>query len=313
MTQQPPPSQAMSFYDVLEVSPRASAEVVRAAYKSLMQRHHPDKSTNPADSASRAALIAQAYAVLSDTDQRKAYDLRVAHDSLQSDPRFVTPYALAQRSRSTASQRLAGATSAGPSVYAWLLMLFIIVAGGAAISLSSQEKSAKAAPTTPDAGLLAVAAGGKQASLVPAGGAEPPAKAAAEDQQARTVPDLLTSLSIDLTPSATGTPRVLVIAQVGLRVDVADPGRWVQKIQSQRVPLVRALLDKLQAAQFDELVKPDGDLYLKRLIADVVVESIGIDAAAATPTPPAASAAVAAPVQTPRLVEVLLPQSFSLR
>ena len=68
----------MNYYEILEVSPLASREVLRAAYKSLMQRHHPDRRPHDADTAHRAALIAQAYAVLSDGHKRAAYDALLA-------------------------------------------------------------------------------------------------------------------------------------------------------------------------------------------------------------------------------------------
>jgi DnaJ-class molecular chaperone len=31
-----------NYYDILEISPSASAEVIRAAYRSLSRKHHPD-------------------------------------------------------------------------------------------------------------------------------------------------------------------------------------------------------------------------------------------------------------------------------
>ena len=71
----------MNHYDVLEVSTTASPEVIRAAYRSLMQRFHPDK--NPGDEAAgtRAAAIAAAYAVLSKAEKRAEYDRRLPRES----------------------------------------------------------------------------------------------------------------------------------------------------------------------------------------------------------------------------------------
>jgi DnaJ-class molecular chaperone len=64
----------MSLYEVLEVSERASPEIIRAAYKNLMQRHHPDKNPgNPAASI-KTQQIVSAYEVLSDPAARKRYD-----------------------------------------------------------------------------------------------------------------------------------------------------------------------------------------------------------------------------------------------
>ncbi|MBU1214001.1 MAG: J domain-containing protein [Gammaproteobacteria bacterium] len=65
----------MSHYDTLEVSPNASAETIRAAYKSLMQRYHPDRNLEDAGATERAVSIQHAYEVLSDPGKRAAYDL----------------------------------------------------------------------------------------------------------------------------------------------------------------------------------------------------------------------------------------------
>lgn len=63
----------MDFYSVLGVSPQTDPVVVRAAYKALMLRYHPDtnKSSN---AAARALEINEAYAVLGNPQKRAAYD-----------------------------------------------------------------------------------------------------------------------------------------------------------------------------------------------------------------------------------------------
>jgi DnaJ-class molecular chaperone len=63
-----------SFYETLEVSPRASTCVIRAAYRCLVQHHHPDKNPDSADAGQRLTRINQAYAVLSDPVRRQDYD-----------------------------------------------------------------------------------------------------------------------------------------------------------------------------------------------------------------------------------------------
>ncbi|MEW6164995.1 MAG: DnaJ domain-containing protein [Pseudomonadota bacterium] len=67
----------LNYYDVLEVSQNASAEVIRAAYKSLIQRYHPDKDPGNAVAGQRAALIVEAYETLSDAGKRAAFDRRL--------------------------------------------------------------------------------------------------------------------------------------------------------------------------------------------------------------------------------------------
>jgi molecular chaperone DnaJ len=59
-------------YDVLEVDRGCTAEELKRAYRRLALLHHPDK--NPADPG-RFTRINAAYAVLSDEDKRRHYDL----------------------------------------------------------------------------------------------------------------------------------------------------------------------------------------------------------------------------------------------
>lgn len=64
----------MSPYDVLQVSPAADALVIRAAFRSLIQRHHPDRNPGDAQAAQQAVLVTQAYELLTDPQRRAAYD-----------------------------------------------------------------------------------------------------------------------------------------------------------------------------------------------------------------------------------------------
>ena len=64
-----------TLYDDLEVSSRASAPVIKAAYRCLAQLNHPDKNPDQDFAAERLTRINHAYAVLSDPTQRQFYDL----------------------------------------------------------------------------------------------------------------------------------------------------------------------------------------------------------------------------------------------
>jgi curved DNA-binding protein CbpA len=61
------------LYRVLNVDPGADAEVIRAAYRALARRDHPDVSADPAASSKMAELNA-AFEVLGDAERRAVYD-----------------------------------------------------------------------------------------------------------------------------------------------------------------------------------------------------------------------------------------------
>lgn len=70
-----PKSVSRNYYDVLHVSRDAPLEIIRGSYRTLMQRmkHHPDLGGD----AATAALINEAYAVLSNAEKRAEYDARM--------------------------------------------------------------------------------------------------------------------------------------------------------------------------------------------------------------------------------------------
>lgn len=67
-----------TFYDVLQVSPNADPEIIKAAYRSLCQRHHPDKNPGNPDADKLIKIINRAYEVLSDPVKRAGYDAALA-------------------------------------------------------------------------------------------------------------------------------------------------------------------------------------------------------------------------------------------
>lgn len=60
-------------YAVLGLAPTATHDVIRAAYRVLAQRHHPDRLTSHDDST--MVRLNQAYATLSCPKRRAEYDL----------------------------------------------------------------------------------------------------------------------------------------------------------------------------------------------------------------------------------------------
>lgn len=66
-----------TLYEVLEVSPRASSDVIKAAYRCLAQHYHPDKYPDTEIGNHRLIQINHAYSILSDPVTRLSYDRKM--------------------------------------------------------------------------------------------------------------------------------------------------------------------------------------------------------------------------------------------
>src|SRR6266849_1998843 len=71
------------YYEVLEVGRTSTDQEIKSAYRRLAVRHHPDKNPNNAAAEEKFKEAAEAYSVLSDTEQRRRYD-RFGHAGVSS-------------------------------------------------------------------------------------------------------------------------------------------------------------------------------------------------------------------------------------
>ncbi len=68
-----------NHYDNLKVSRNAPAEVIRAAYKALAQKYHPDRNSSNVQASKNMAIINESYNVLSNPIKRKEHDLWIVN------------------------------------------------------------------------------------------------------------------------------------------------------------------------------------------------------------------------------------------
>lgn len=62
-------------YEVLNVAKDASEQEIKAAYKKLALKFHPDKNVDTTDAAEKFKEIAYSYGILSDAEKRRQYDI----------------------------------------------------------------------------------------------------------------------------------------------------------------------------------------------------------------------------------------------
>ncbi|MBF0803144.1 MULTISPECIES: J domain-containing protein [Neisseria] len=75
-----------THYDNLKVAQDAPIEVIRAAYRSLCKKYHPDQNRDNPDAGRIMSLVNRSYAVLSDPGQRRAHDEWIAAHTERGQP-----------------------------------------------------------------------------------------------------------------------------------------------------------------------------------------------------------------------------------
>jgi curved DNA-binding protein len=66
---------AEDYYKILGVNKNASAEEIKKAYRKLAMKYHPDHTKGNKSAEEKFKKISEAYAVLSDAEKRKQYDM----------------------------------------------------------------------------------------------------------------------------------------------------------------------------------------------------------------------------------------------
>jgi len=72
------------FYKILGVDKSASSTEIKAAYRKLAKKFHPDRNKDDTGAAERFKEVSEAYSVLSDPEKRQQHDLQSAWGSPRS-------------------------------------------------------------------------------------------------------------------------------------------------------------------------------------------------------------------------------------
>ena len=318
----------MNYYETLEVSQNASQEVIKAAYRSLMQRYHPDRNPGNAEAAERALLVGRAYEMLSDPDKRVAYDIELKQ---QISGHSINIH---DKSRDILSRQAKAGKDSESYWYLWPLIALIIFAGWFILSLSKKEQS-------PESELKEIRqsfAGNQltkkqmQAKMnrIDQIFREHPEILERESRErdkevsARTIPIFIANLTVNLrdpdrsslgsaekSKDASGKSpedagHVLSIPVLGATVGTFDSEKFMLHLEKNNEYISQKLAEKLVNARYEELVKTEGGLYLKKIILDSVGEITGTNRYEDYPSPNSNAPARYG------VVDVLLPESFSV-
>lgn len=79
-----------NYYEILEINETASTEVIKASYKALMKKYHPDNYDNRNNDVAHEKVIQinEAFEVLSNEDKRKQYDLEYRSEQHSSFTKY---------------------------------------------------------------------------------------------------------------------------------------------------------------------------------------------------------------------------------
>lgn len=320
----------MDHYETLEVSRNASPAVIRAAYKSLMQRLHPDK--HPSDQAAdeRAALVARAYEVLSDADRRAAYDreLRSSVEADRTGPLQGDPVArggdASEKRTSTGATLTSRRTPrpAPPSIAVGIWALSLVVALGLVSAWIYQGAS----QANPQAELETIRQAFDSGDITEADrqrlferkrtilSTHPELLAVenvrkADDMAGRTFALLEAPVSVQIAAAPTvgrGPVYELSIAQISLLVGTFDSGKHLAHLANHRERLVAVVSERLAQLDPGRLTGPRSAAYLNEAILGAIVGALGTE-----PTQTYPSTFFESPGRY-GVISLVLPESFKL-
>ncbi|MDO8991104.1 MAG: DnaJ domain-containing protein [Sideroxyarcus sp.] len=274
----------MNCYEILEVSQNASPEVIKAAYKSLMQRYHPDKNPGNSEIEAHASMVIQAYELLSDSNKRAAYDIKLKQELVQG---FQPGQAGVQVSTIANGRQVFEARKSY-----WLLWLLITLTIVLCLYTLSLLKNSPV-------------------DEIPGANREMATQNSDRSQEAlpRTIPVLISNLTVGLNDPegySGSSARVLDIPILGVKVGTVNANMVLRFLNGNKELIRQKLEENLAAANYEELIKINGEQYLKNLILNSIGDTTGTKKYTDDPL------AGAGAVGQYGVVDILLPRSFSV-
>jgi curved DNA-binding protein CbpA len=302
----------MTHYDTLEISRQASPEVVRAAYRSLIQRFHPDRRPGDAQAAERAAAITVAYEVLADPARRAAYDeeLEAARSgAAQAGAHEGSAAGTVARARVHAASHPPGPVGGAPTRWLWGAMAVAVVLGAVWLAAPKTDPQGELASIR-----LAFAGGGlpearlrelharKQALLQQFPDLRVQVFAEeAQNRESRTVDLLASPLVLQMGPGELTIPRLRVV------LGTFDTAAARASIAPQTERLVSEVARSLERSDAAQIQGPTGETYLKAVVLGTLANELATQPQQGYP-----SSYFESPGRH-GVVEVLLPARFELQ
>lgn len=293
----------MNYYELLEVSPNASQEVIRAAYKSLMQRYHPDKNNENPEFSERFLLIRQAYEVLSDPVKRTAYDLQLIQ---QRKKNFNDIEESNQNPHSPITIKKNKPNNSWPWV---ATILIVVVAGYFAAYADKRDKNEQEQISRTESLRLSMESESKLAAIKQAN----EEKYEQENLKKRTLQLEVNNLTVlyydnpfGYSVESRGAEHLLLIPRILVRIGKRDSDNVAQYIKENQSSIIKNLEKTLTyGVKNNELIKIDGKEYLQKIILESVNNTIGTQTGTDRET--------AYPNSYRGIEEVILPESFSTK
>lgn len=284
----------MNPYDVLQVRPTADAVVIRAAYRSLIQRDHPDRNPGDAQAAQRAVLVTQAYELLADVARRAAYDKQSQgdYDALRDAPIFRSKFVSSAQPDSPQSKKALNPKSPHFGLTQLAVAVLIVVCLGWIVGhfvlADPQSKAPEKQladirlqvenPQTSEAQRRLLLA--RKLTVLEHHEALQRADSAmrAEDMAARSLPLLPEPITVSLVMPAglNALPLQLSIPEITLVLGSFDMPKLREHLLKHRPRIVEELAQKLAAQAAGIVLAPESEARLRHLIGESVMGSVNI-------------------------------------